>query len=139
MTETHMELGLFHGDADGECHRCHQVYEIRAYAAFHDDQWTCPDCADAISPGFSDIIRGLDLVFNGITLDLFTRRVLLKDLDSVTWSLRKLADLVDDIAADKAQLHLTVKVVEGFAPDEQGQPIGVSIDRTIETAKEPTS
>lgn len=129
-----IELGLFHGDADGECHRCHQMYEIAAYAAFHDDEWTCPDCAGLISPGMDSIIRGLDLVYDGVTLDLFTRRALLGDVDTVTSSLRRLADLIDDIATGKAQLQLSVRVIEGFAPHEEGQPIGVSIDRTITTS-----
>ncbi|MFI6299565.1 hypothetical protein ACIBEJ_48780 [Nonomuraea sp. NPDC050790] len=129
------ELTLFSGGADGECHRCREVYEIKAFAAFHDDCWTCPTCAGALSPGMDEIIHGLDRVYDAVTLDLLTRKVLIKDLGSVTWALRKLADLIDDIAADRAVLHLSVKVVDGIAPHEDGQPIGISIDREI-TRKE---
>lgn len=128
---TDIELGLFHSEADAECHRCDNVYEIAAYVAFVDGEWTCPDCAGFYSPGFDDIIRGLDRVYDGITLDLFTRRVLIKDLDTVTHALRRLADLVNEIADDHTRLRLTVKAVEGMAPDEEGQLIGVSIDREI--------
>lgn len=137
--EPHIELTLFNGNADAQCWRCQDYYDIEGIAAFYDDGWTCPTCAGILSPGMEQIIRGLDQVHDAITLDLFTRRVLIKDLESVTWALRKLADLVDDIAADKAQLRLAVKVVEGLAPGEEGQPIGVSIDRQIITAKEATS
>lgn len=129
-----IELGFFHSEADGECHRCHNMFEISAHAAFHDGDWTCPDCADAISPGFGDIIRGLDRVYDGITCDLFARMVLVKDLDAVTHALRRLADLVDDIRADRTRLRISVKAVEG-AFEEEGQLIGVSIDRMI-TRKE---
>lgn len=133
--DTPMDLGLFYGDADGECHRCRNVFEINAYAAFHGDEWTCPDCADVISPGFGDIIRGLDRVFDGITLDLFARMVLAKDLDSVTRALRRLADLVDDIRTNRTQLRVSVKAVAG-AFEEEGHLIGVSIDRVIIPRKE---
>ncbi|AQZ67620.1 unnamed protein product [[Actinomadura] parvosata subsp. kistnae] len=132
-----MELGFFHGEADGECHRCRSMFEVNAYAAFHDGEWTCPDCADAISPGFGDIIRGLDRVYDGITCDLFTRRVLIEDLNTVTHALRRLAEVVDDIAAGRTKLHLDVQAVEGSF-EENGQLIGVSIDRQIVTSKENT-
>ncbi|MER7363596.1 hypothetical protein [Nonomuraea wenchangensis] len=130
-----MELGLFHGEADGECHRCRNVFEISAYAAFYDNQWTCPDCANAISPGFGDVIRGLDRVFDGITCDMFSRMVLVKDLETVTRALRRLAELVDDIRANRTKLLLSVKAVEGSF-GEEGQLIGVSIDRMIVPQKE---
>lgn len=133
---TDVELGLFHSEADAECHRCRNIYEINAYAAFVDGDWTCSDCAGFHSPGIDDIIRGLDLVFNGVTLDMFTRRVPAKDLDTVTHALRRLANLVDEIASDHTQLRLTVKAVEGMAPDEEGHLIGVSIDREIVTPRD---
>ncbi|MFD1547706.1 hypothetical protein [Nonomuraea guangzhouensis] len=122
---------MFTSEADGECHRCGGVYEIHGHAAFYADQWTCPDCADAFSPGFGDVIRGLDRVLHGVLLDMFTRRVLIKDLNQVTSALRKLANLFDDIANDRTHLRLNIKAVEGMAPDEDGQLIGVSIDREI--------
>lgn len=131
-----IELAMFHGDADGECHRCRNMFEITAYAAFVDDEWTCPDCAGLYSPGLDSVIRGLDLVYDGVSLDMFTRRVTFADLDTVTHALRRLADLVDDIATDRTKLRLTVKAVEGFLPDEEGHLIGVSIDREIVTSKE---
>ena len=139
MQHAPIELGRFTSEADGDCYRCGNVYEIHAYAAFHDGQWTCPDCADAISPGMGDIIRGLDLVFNGVTLDLFTRRVLVGDLDEVTGSLRSLANLIDDIATSRAHLALSVQIVEGLAPDEEGQLIGVEIHRQINQPSKETA
>ncbi|MEV6159401.1 hypothetical protein AB0L53_54625 [Nonomuraea sp. NPDC052129] len=132
---TDVELGLFHSEADAVCHRCGNMYEIAAYAAFVDGDWTCPDCAGFYSPGIDDIIRGLDLVFNGITCDMFTRMVLVKDLDTVTHALRRLAELVDDIRANRTQLRISVKAVEG-AFEEEGHLIGVSIDREIVTPRD---
>lgn len=134
MTATNIatiELCSSHGDA--ECHRCRAVFETNAHVAFVDDEWTCPDCAGFYAPGFDDIIRGLDRVYDGITLDVFTRRVLVKDLNTITHALRRLADLVDEIADDRTHLRLSVKAVEGMAPDEEGHPIGISIDREIVT------
>lgn len=133
MGSTPIDLGMFTSETDGECHRCGGVYEIHGHAAFYDDQWTCPDCADAISPGFGDVIRGLDRVLHGVLLDMFTRRLLIEDLNQVTGALRKLANLIDEIADDRTHLRLTVKAVEGMAPDEEGHLIGVSIDREIVT------
>lgn len=130
---TDIELGLFHSEADGECHRCRNIYEINAYAAFVDDEWTCPDCAGLYSPGLDSVIRGLDVVYDAATLDMFTRPVTYAELNTVTRGLRRLADLIDDIAANRTKLRLTVKAVEGLAPDEEGHLIGVSIDREIVT------
>lgn len=126
-----VEIAMFHDNADGECHRCRHMYEINAHAAFHDDDWTCPACAGLISPGMEEVIRGLDLIYDGVTLDMFTRAVLPADLDTVTSSLRRLADIIDDINAGRTKLQLSTRVMDSFVPGEEGQPAGFTIDRRI--------
>lgn len=126
-----IEIGLFYDAADGECHRCRGMFEINAHAVFVDDQWTCPACAGLISPGIEDVIRGLDLIYDGVTLDVFTRPFLPANLAEVTKSLRSLADLFDDITHDRVKLQISIELVDSFVPGEEHVPAGVAINRRI--------
>lgn len=127
-----IELGLFDTFSDAECWRCEQVFEINAFAVFTaGDQWTCPSCADREFEGIGQIVKGLDAVFEATMLDVFTRPIIRAEADTITWALRKMAGLIDDVMDDKVKVGLVVKVVEGIVPSEEGQPIGISIDRRM--------
>ncbi|WP_336208226.1 hypothetical protein [Nonomuraea sp. LPB2021202275-12-8] len=131
-TPPRVELTLFNGPADGECSTCRETYEIRAYAAFVDgDQWTCPRCADRHARGLQQIIKGLDLVHEALLLDVFTRPTTGTDARAITWAIRRLADLVDDVMADRVKVSLRVHIQEGITPDEEGQYIGVLINHDV--------
>jgi hypothetical protein len=128
-----VELTLFSGPADGECWRCHETYEIHAVAAFTDgDQWTCPDCADRLARGYGQIIKGLDLVHQALLLDVFTRPITSADAHAITWAIRQMAKLVDDVMTDKVKVRVGVEVQQGYL-DEEGQYIGVLINHDIST------
>jgi len=127
-----IELSLFSSYSDGECWRCEETYEIVAFAAFTDgDQWTCPSCADREFPGMQQIIKGLDAVHEATMLDVFTRPISGADARSITWGLRAVADLIDDVMADRVKVKLGVHIQEGVLDHEKDQYIGVMLNREI--------
>ncbi|MBB6343779.1 hypothetical protein FHU36_000288 [Nonomuraea muscovyensis] len=131
-TPARVELTLFSGPADAECSRCRDMYEIKAFAVFVDgDQWTCPPCADREARGIEQIIKGLDLVHEALLLDVFTRPITGADARAITWAIRALADLVDDVMADRVEVRLGVHIQEGVIPEEKGEYIGVLINHEI--------
>jgi len=126
-----IELFMWDSYGDGECSYCREMYEITAFAAYDDTAGVCPACAERLSPGMQDIIRGLDAVHEGVVWDVFTRPITAADAHTITRALRHLADRIDDVMADRVQVRLCTRVEEGFPPNEAGVPIGVSISRQI--------
>lgn len=134
-----IELSLFNSYADGECYRCEETYEIVAFAAFTDgDQWTCPSCADREFPGMQQIIKGLDAVHEATVRDVFTRPITGADARAITWGLRHMADLIDDVMTGRVKVKRGIHIQEGLLDHEKGQFIGVQLDRLLTRADKET-
>lgn len=126
-----IEFAIFHESTDGLCWRCEESYDIHLVGAFDDDAWTCPNCLDLDQPGMGEVIRGLDQVWNGVSLDMAARPTPNADYGTVTAALRNLADIIDGIADNSIKLQICVQLVDGFLPGEKGDPVGVMVERRI--------
>lgn len=124
-----VSLVVFHSEYDPECVMCDQYIDIRGIGVLIGDEFACPSCIDQYKPGYAEIVKALDLIFDTVTYDLGPITT-----PPVVDVLRGLADVLQELAEGKLQIQRNDTLVpDPFNPNEF---CGVQVDRRLVSTEE---